>query len=84
MLRILDESLADAPSLVDNRYLIDNRYTIADMACFAYTHLAEDADLPLREYRNVVEWIKRVREQPGFLAKVHPYSIDPHSVKELP
>lgn len=78
VLRILDESLADAP------FLVDNRYTIADMACLAYTHLAEDAGLALREYGNVVKWIKRVREQPGFLAKVHPYSIDPHSAKELP
>jgi glutathione S-transferase len=32
----------------------------------------------------VLAWIERVRAQPGFLATVHPYSIDPHSRDELP
>jgi glutathione S-transferase len=76
-LRILDEALASQPFLVGG-------YTIADMACYAYTHLAEDAGLPLRDYPNVLAWSARVRAQPGFLATVHPYSIDPHSADELP
>lgn len=78
VLRILDSALADSA------FLVGNRYSIADMACFAYTHLAEDADLPLRQYGHVLDWIGRVREKPGFLEEIHPYSIDPHSVKELP
>ena len=77
-LRILDEALAGAD------FLVGRRYTIADMACFAYTHLAEDAALPLRDYANVVAWIARVRAQPGFLDRVYPYSVDPHSAVELP
>lgn len=77
-LRILDEALAHAD------FLVGNRYTIADMACFAYTHLAEDAGLPLREYANVTAWLERVRRQPGFLDRVFPYSVDPHSAGELP
>lgn len=77
-LRILDDALAAPP------FLVGGRYTIADMGCYAYTHLAEDAGLPLRDYPNVVGWIARVRAQPGFLAAVYPYSIDPHSVDELP
>ena len=77
-LRILDEALARA------EFLVGGRYTIADMACFAYTHLAEDAGLPLRDYPHVLAWIGRVRAQPGFLERVHPYSVDPHSGAELP
>jgi len=78
VLGVLDRELAA------NAFLVGGRYSIADMACFAYTHLAADADLPLATYRNVVRWIERVREQPGFLAEMHPYSIDPHSSRELP
>ncbi len=77
-LRILDDALAAQP------FLVGGRYTIADMGCYAYTHLAEDAGLPLRDYGNVTAWIGRVRAQPGFLATVYPYSIDPHSAHELP
>ncbi|MGH8482497.1 MAG: glutathione S-transferase family protein [Nevskiaceae bacterium] len=77
-LRILDEALVHAD------FLVGNRYTIADMACFAYTHLAEDAGLPLRDYPHVLGWIARVRAQPGFLDRVYPYSVDPHSGVELP
>jgi len=78
VLGILDRALATEP------FLVGGIYTIADMACFAYTHLANDAELPLADYGNVLAWIDRVRAQPGFLAQVYPYSIDPHSEQELP
>jgi glutathione S-transferase len=29
-------------------------------------------------------WISRVEAQPGFLHEMHPYSIDPHSSRDLP
>lgn len=77
-LRILDRALASGD------FLLGDVYTIADIACFAYTHLAADAGLPLAEHRSVVRWIERVRRQPGFLAEVYPYSIDPFSIRELP
>jgi glutathione S-transferase len=78
VLRILDRELSQAP------FLVDERYSIADMGCFAYTHLARDADLPLDDFRQVCEWIDRVRAQPGFLDRTYPYSIDPHAQGELP
>ena len=43
------------------------RYTIADIALFAYTHIAEDGGFDLGAYPNVERWIKRVRMQPGFV-----------------
>ena len=78
VLRIVDDALASEP------FLVGGRYTIADIACFAYTHLADEADLRLADYPNVVAWIARVRAQPGFLDQVYPYSVDPHSANELP
>jgi glutathione S-transferase len=77
-LGILDRELAGRP------FIAGSQYTIADISLFAYTHVAGDAGLPLGEFSHVVRWIERVREQPDFLDVIHPYSIDPHSVHELP
>ncbi len=43
------------------------RYNIADIALFAYTHIAEDGGFDLGAYPHVERWIKRVRMQPGFV-----------------
>ena len=42
-------------------------YTIADIALFAYTHVAEDGGFDLGAYPHVERWIKHVRMQPGFV-----------------
>ena len=65
-------------------FIIGDDYTIADISLFAYTHVARDAELPLDDYRHITRWIERVRSQPRFIEKVYPYSIDPHSSRELP
>lgn len=64
-------------------FLVEDRYTVADIALFAYTHLAGDAGFDLGAYPAVEDWIGRVRQQPGHLAEVHPYSIDPYSSGDL-
>ena len=73
-LAILEHELAARP------FLAGDSYTIADMAVFAYASHAGEAGLSLH-FR---EWIARIEAQPGFLAAMHPYAIDPHSVNELP
>lgn len=50
------------------------RYTIADIALFAYTHIAEDGGFDLGAYPHVERWIKRVRMQPGFVPMRDPAS----------
>jgi glutathione S-transferase len=65
-------------------FIVGQRYSIADISLFAYSHVARDAELPLDDFPNVLRWIERVRAQPRFLSVVHPYSIDPNSVRELP
>ena len=77
-LAILDDELSQRD------FIVGDRYTIADIALFAYTSRADEAGLPLADYPNVSAWLRRVEAQPGFLATMHPYSIDPHSTKELP
>ena len=42
-------------------------YTIADIALFAYTHVAEDGGFDLAAYPHVERWLKRVRQQPRFV-----------------
>ena len=69
--------------LASNSFFCGNQYTIADISIFAYTHLTEDANLPLSEYRNVVAWADRVKSQTGFLSDMYPYSIDRYSYNEL-
>jgi glutathione S-transferase len=76
-LQILERELALRP------FITGDTYTIADISLFAYTHRAEEAGLPLREFPHVCAWIERVRAQPGFLDEHYPYSIDPHSSGEL-
>jgi glutathione S-transferase len=65
-------------------FIAGDAYTIADIAVFAYASRAEEAGLSLEPYPQVRAWIAHVEAQPGFLAAMHPYSIDPHSVDELP
>ena len=77
-LGILENELSERP------FLAGDRYTIADMATFAYASRAEEAGLSLEAYPNFRAWIARVEAQPGFLASMHPYAMDPHSIRELP
>jgi glutathione S-transferase len=70
--------------LATREWIAGEAFTIADIALHAYAALAEDAGLPLAPHPRLRAWIARVRAQPGFLDEVHPYSLDPHSGRELP
>ena len=65
-------------------FLVGDGYTIADIAVFAYVHLAGDAGIALAGFPALTDWIARVQAQPGHLAQVYPYAIDPHSGRDLP
>jgi glutathione S-transferase len=77
-LAILENELSSRP------FIAGDRYTIADMSVFAYGSRAEEAGLSLDAFPGFRAWIARVQAQDGFDAEVHPYSIDPHSTRELP
>jgi glutathione S-transferase len=64
-------------------YLANNSYSIADIAVFAYSHRAEEGGCDLSGYPAFRAWVGRVASRPEGLPPVIPYSVDPHSVKEL-
>lgn len=45
-------------------FFVGERYTIADIALYAYTHVAAEGDFELKRYPNVRAWIDRVAAQP--------------------
>ncbi|WP_426701796.1 glutathione S-transferase family protein [Rhodanobacter sp. Col0626] len=70
--------------LATRSFVAGDRYSIADMAIFAYASRAEEAGLSLQPYPHFRAWVARVETQPGFLATMHSYAIDPHSTRDLP
>ena len=77
-LALLDQQIATRD------FIAGAAYTIADLSIFAYASRADEAGLALDAYPALGRWLARVRAQPGHLAEMHPYSIDPHSTRELP
>jgi glutathione S-transferase len=51
--------------LADRAFLVGERYTIADIALYAYTHVAPEGGFELRPLQAVRAWIERVAAQPG-------------------
>ena len=52
--------------LEQHPFLVADRYTIADIALFAYTHVAPEGGFDLHPYPALLRWLDRVRAQPGF------------------
>ena len=53
--------------LATRHFFVNDRYSIADIALYAYTHVAPDGGLELDAYPHVREWLKRVAAQPGYI-----------------
>jgi glutathione S-transferase len=53
--------------LTDHSYFVAERYTIADIALYGYTHVAEDGGLALEPYPAVRAWLARVAGQPRYV-----------------
>jgi glutathione S-transferase len=49
-------------------WLVDDSYSVADIAMFAYSHLAPDAGIDLAAYPALSAWMDRFRRQPGWFA----------------
>ena len=50
--------------LKSHTYFVNETYSIADIALYAYTHVAPEAGLDLAAYPGVLAWIGRVASQP--------------------
>ncbi len=53
--------------LATRQFFVNERYSIADIALYAYTHVAPDGGLDLGAYPKVREWLARVAAQPGYI-----------------
>ncbi len=55
----LERGLGDAP------FLVGGRYSIADIALYAYTHVAPEGGFDLSGYPAIGAWMARIAGQPG-------------------
>jgi len=46
-------------------FVVGERYSIADIALYAYTHVADEGDFDLAPYPAIRSWLDRVASQPG-------------------
>lgn len=60
-LKVMDDHLAG------RRFFVADRLTLADIALYAYTHVAEEGDLTLAPYPNIRAWLDRVAATPGYV-----------------
>jgi glutathione S-transferase len=51
--------------LKQHRYIVADRYTVADIALYAYTHVAHLCDYDLTMFPAIRSWLERVGAEPG-------------------
>jgi glutathione S-transferase len=56
--------------LDSRKYLVGEQFTIADIALYAYTHVAPEAGFDLGSYLALNRWLERVAAQPGIVPMV--------------
>ena len=59
-LAVMEKQLGSTP------FLAGNRFTVADIALYAYTHVAPDAGFELERFQNLRSWLSRVESVPDF------------------
>lgn len=57
-LKVMEEQLQETP------YLVGDQYSIADVALYAYTHVAHEAGFLLDDYPKIRAWLERVASHP--------------------
>jgi len=53
--------------LAGRDFFVGNQYSIADIALYAYTHVAHEGGFDLSGRPSIREWIARVADQPGMI-----------------
>jgi glutathione S-transferase len=67
VLRLIEQHLESRP------FLAAHQYTIADIAVYAYAHVAEEAGIDTSSYGRFRDWLERINDQPGFVDDLAPY-----------
>jgi glutathione S-transferase len=53
--------------LAGRRYFVGETISIADIALYAYTHVADEGGFDLARYPAIRAWLDRVRAEPGYI-----------------
>jgi glutathione S-transferase len=59
--------------LAGHEFLAADRYTVADVALYAYSHIAHEAGIDMGAFPGVTAWVARVESQPRFVNDLEPY-----------
>ena len=59
-LGVMEQQLAKTP------FLTGEVYSVADIALYAYTHVAHEGDYAMDDYPAIRAWLRRIESQPGF------------------
>jgi glutathione S-transferase len=70
-LAVMDAHLAEAS------WFGGGAYSIADIALYAYTHVAGEGGFDLAPFAHVRQWLERVRDQPGHILLMEETSAEP-------
>lgn len=53
--------------LANHAFLVGDRYSIADIALYAYTHVADEGGFELDRFPAILGWLERVQAQSGHM-----------------
>jgi glutathione S-transferase len=60
-LRVMEQHLKE------QKYFVGDRYSIADIALYAYTHVAAEGNFDLSQFPAILAWCDRINSQPNYL-----------------
>jgi glutathione S-transferase len=60
-LAVMEQQLKRTP------FLVGDNFSIADIALYAYTHVAHQGGFDLTSYPGIEQWLERVKAQPGYV-----------------
>lgn len=60
-LAVMEQQLHRTP------FLVGDNFSIADIALYAYTHVAHQGGFDLEPYTGIRRWLKRVEAEPGYI-----------------
>ncbi|HWL86074.1 MAG TPA: glutathione S-transferase family protein [Polyangiaceae bacterium] len=66
--------------LAERTFVVADTYTVADIALYAYAHVAAEGGLEVASLGAFERWVARVEEQPGWIPGPAPYSALAHIV----
>jgi glutathione S-transferase len=60
-LKVMEQQLLRTP------FLVGEHFSIADIALYAYTHVAHQGGFDLTQFPAIEQWLARVKQQPGYV-----------------